>query len=643
MQKKYKTLNDLFHDQAEKNGYIRFVEVKSIEHERQFDEFADEVYKCLGFFQNHGIKIKDEVVINTKSNHKFLIAFWAAILGGMIPIPVAVGVGDEHKRKLLKILNRLKNPTLITDDKVQERLMSFIESNDEHTDLIDSIENSVINIESSQNGQIYTSREEDIAFIQYSSGSTSEPKGITLTHKNLVTNISAIAKGLNLQSSDIGISWMPLTHDMGLIGTHMTLFSCGLSQIIMDTDLFIKKPLMWLQQTSKYRASILTSPNFGYKHLLKIHERRPLKDIDLSSVRLLINGAESISVSLCNEFLEKMKVFGLKKETMFPVYGLAEATLGVSFPETGKVFDFINLDRKSLINDGLCIESKSKNNEFLFMMHGKPIEDCDYRIVDDNGDEVPDNNVGNIVIKGDNVTKSIYQDKELSKNLYDKDGWLETGDCGAICNDQLIITGRKKELIIVNGQNYFPNDIEDVIIRGGSFDLGKIVAVGAINPEDTNDQLVVFVLYRSDLNTFKSIAEEIRRIVIQHLGIEIDYVIPIKKIPKTTSGKIQRTILSNNFIDGIYNDYIRPKRRITKIPDSSSDYLETLIAITNDYSKEFEIKENDNLFEVGISSLTLSEIMMAIDEIYPDKISLDDIFDNPTLKELSKLLQTRNT
>ena len=643
MQKKYKTLNDLFHDQAEKNGYIRFVEVKSIEHERQFDEFADEVYKCLGFFQNHGIKIKDEVVINTKSNHKFLIAFWAAILGGMIPIPVAVGVGDEHKRKLLKILNRLKNPTLITDDKVQERLMSFIESNDEHTDLIDSIENSVINIESSQNGQIYTSREEDIAFIQYSSGSTSEPKGITLTHKNLVTNISAIAKGLNLTSSDIGISWMPLTHDMGLIGTHMTLFSCGLSQIIMDTDLFIKKPLMWLQQTSKCRASILTSPNFGYKHLLKMHERRPLKDIDLSSVRLLINGAESISVSLCNEFLEKMKVFGLKKETMFPVYGLAEATLGVSFPETGKVFDFINLDRKSLINDGLCIESKSKNNEFLFMMHGKPIEDCDYRIVDDNGDEVPDNNVGNIVIKGDNVTKSIYQDKELSKNLYDKDGWLETGDCGAICNDQLIITGRKKELIIVNGQNYFPNDIEDVIIRGGSFDLGKIVAVGAINPEDTNDQLVVFVLYRSDLNTFKSIAEEIRRIVIQHLGIEIDYVIPIKKIPKTTSGKIQRTILSNNFIDGIYNDYIRPKRRITKIPDSSSDYLETLIAITNDYSKEFEIKENDNLFEVGISSLTLSEIMMAIDEIYPDKISLDDIFDNPTLKELSKLLQTRNT
>ena len=643
MQKKYKTLNDLFHDQAEKNGYIRFVEVKSIEHERQFDEFADEVYKCLGFFQNHGIKIKDEVVINTKSNHKFLIAFWAAILGGMIPIPVAVGVGDEHKRKLLKILNRLKNPTLITDDKVQERLVSFIESNDEHTDLIDSIENSVIVIESSQNGQIYTSREEDIAFIQYSSGSTSEPKGITLTHKNLVTNISAIAKGLNLQSSDIGISWMPLTHDMGLIGTHMTLFSYGLSQIIMDTDLFIKKPLMWLQQTSKYRASILTSPNFGYKHLLKIHERRPLKDIDLSSVRLLINGAESISVSLCNEFLEKMKVFGLKKETMFPVYGLAEATLGVSFPETGKVFDFINLDRKSLINEGLCIESKSKNNKFLFMMHGKPIEDCDYRIVDDNGEEVPGNNVGNIVIRGDNVTKSIYQDKELSKNLYDKDGWLETGDCGAICNDQLIITGRKKELIIVNGQNYFPNDIEDVIIRGGSFDLGKIVAVGAINPEDTNDQLVVFVLYRSDLNTFKSIAEEIRRIVIQHLGIEIDYVIPIKKIPKTTSGKIQRTILSNNFIDGIYNDYISTTRRNAKTTDSPSDYLETLIAITNDYSKEFEIKENDNLFEVGISSLTLSEIMMAIDEVYPDKINLDDIFDNPTLKELSKLLQIRNT
>ena len=643
MQKKYKTLNDLFQDQADKKGYIRFIEVKSIEYERQFNEFSDEVYKCLGFFQNHGIKIKDEVVINTKSNYKFLIAFWAAILGGMIPVPVAVGVGDEHKRKLLKILNRLKNPILITDDNVQERLISFIESNEEHTNLIDNIENSVTNIESSQNGQIYPSREEDIAFIQYSSGSTSEPKGITLTHKNLVTNISAIAKGLDLQSDDIGISWMPLTHDMGLIGTHMTLFSYGLSQIVMDTDLFIKKPLMWLQQTSKYRASILTSPNFGYKHLLKMHERRPLEGVDLSSVRLLINGAESISVTLCNEFLEKMREFGLKKESMFPVYGLAEATLGVSFPETGKVFDFINLDRRSLINDGLCIEAKDKSNEISFVMHGKAIDDCDYRIVDDSGKEVPSNNIGNIVIKGNNVTKSIYQDQELSKKLYDKDGWLKTGDCGAICNDQLIITGRKKELIIVNGQNYFPNDIEDVIIRGGSFDLGKIVAVGAINPKNTNDQLVVFVLYRSDLETFKSIAEEIRRIVIQHLGIEIDYVIPTKRIPKTTSGKIQRIVLSNNFTDGVYKDYISSSRRITKTPNAASGYLETLITITNEYSKEFEIKENDNLFEVGISSLTLSEIMMAIDEVYPDKINLDDIFDNPTLKELSNLLQTRNS
>jgi acyl carrier protein len=295
-----------------------------------------------------------------------------------------------------------------------------------------------------------------------------------------------------------------------------------------------------------------------------------------------------------------------------------------------------------LINDGLCIESKGESNEFSFMMHGKPIEDCDYRIVDDAGDEVPRNNIGNIVIKGDNVTKSIYQDKEQSKNLLDKDGWLDTGDCGAICNGQLIITGRKKELIIVNGQNYFPNDIENVIIRGGNFDLGKIVAVGAINPENTNDQLIVFVLYRSDLNTFKSIAEEIRRIVIQHLGVEIDYVIPIKRIPKTTSGKIQRTILSNSFIDGFFNDYIRSSKRTIKKPNLSSDYLETLITITNQHSKEFDIKENDNLFEIGISSLTLSEIMMAIDEVYPDKIILDDIFDNPTLKELSALLQKRN-
>ena len=638
MLKKYQTLNDLFVDQIEKEGYIRFINRKSEEEEISFSEFGANIKKCLGLFQDLGFKSNDEIVINTKSNIKFLECFWAAILGGMIPVPVAVGVGEEHRKKLFKVLLQLKNPKLITDADVHSRLISLLQTKDKYFSLTDIVSQSIVDIEFQKSGVIKESNSEDVAFIQYSSGSTSDPKGIVLTHKNLTTNIYAIAEGLDLRDDDVGMNWMPLTHDMGLIGTHMTLFSYGLSQIIMDTELFIRKPLLWLVKTSESRASILTSPNFGYKHLLRAHKRKKIKDIDLSCVRLLINGAESISVTLCKEFLDEMSTFQLKEESMFPVYGLAEATLGVSFPKTGEKFRYINLDRETLKNNNTCEESDDDKNSIPFVMHGKALRDCEYKIVDDAGKSLPEKINGNIKIRGANVTKEIYRDENTTNEIIDSDGWLSTGDCGAVIDNNLIITGRKKEIIIINGQNYYPNDIENIIVQGGNFDLGKIVVCGAINKNTQNDQLLVFVLYKSDLMVFKSIAEEIRRIVIQQLNLEIDHVIPIKKIPKTTSGKIQRIKLSLDYQDGVYSDYLIANQVNTNITNSD-EVLKSLLEISNQYSKEFIIKEDDDLFNVGISSLTLTEIMMAIEEIYPDTIDLDTAFDNPTLKQISKIIK----
>ena len=638
MLKKYQTLNDLFVDQVEKEGYIRFINRKSEEEEISFSEFGKNIKKCLGLFQNLGFKSNDEIVINTKSNIKFLECFWAAILGGMIPVPVAVGVGEEHRKKLFKVLLQLKNPKLITDDDVHSRLISLLQTKDKYFSLTDIVSQSIVDIEFQKSGQINENEPEDVAFIQYSSGSTSDPKGIVLTHKNLTTNIYAIAEGLDLCDDDVGMNWMPMTHDMGLIGTHMTLFSYGLSQIIMDTELFIRKPLLWLVKTSEARASILTSPNFGYKHLLRAHKRKKIKDIDLSCVRLLINGAESISVALCKEFLDEMSAFELKEESMFPVYGLAEATLGVSFPKTGEKFRYINLDREALKNNSTCEESDDEKNSIPYVMHGKALRDCEYKIVDDAGKSLAEKIIGNIKIRGENVTKEIYRNENATNEIIDSDGWLSTGDCGAVIDNNLIITGRKKEIIIINGQNYYPNDIENIIVQGGNFDLGKIVACGAINKSTQNDQLLVFVLYKSDLNVFKSIAEEIRRIVVQQLNLEIDHVIPIKKIPKTTSGKIQRIKLSLDYQDGMFSDYLIDKQTNTKTINKD-DVLNALLEISNQYSKEFIIKENDNLFDVGISSLTLTEIMMAIEEIYPETIDLDTAFENPTLKQISQIIK----
>ena len=643
MLKKYNTLIDLLSDQKIKSGFINFIDINSNEESITFEEFWSKARYCLGHLQSQDIKPGDELIICTKSNIKFLTTFWAAIIGGIIPVPLAVGISNEHRSKILKILTSLKNPNLVTDGKVNERLKIFIETEGSYLNCKSIIDRAIIEHESTIEGDIYEAKRDDIAFIQYSSGSTSDPKGVVLTHKNLTSNIYAIGEGLNLQSDDIGLSWMPLTHDMGLIGTHMTLFSAGLNHHIMDTDLFIRRPLLWLAKTNEYRASILTSPNFGYKHFLKVFKRKSTEELDLSCVRLLINGAESISVAICNEFLDAMKNFNLDATAMFPVYGLAEATLGVSFPEAGRHFEFIDLDRRFLNTGIQCKKSIHKNdsNSVSFVKHGLAIRDCTYKITDNENNNLPNEFIGNIKIKGLNVTQSIYLDTNKTKELLDDDGWMDTGDCGAIVDNQLIITGRKKEIVIVNGQNYYPQDLEDIIIRGGNFDLGKVVACGAINTISGMDELLVFVLYKSDLSIFRKIADQIRRIISQEIGLEIDHVIPIKRIPKTTSGKLQRLKLAKQYLNSEFNEVLitKYKEMPKEIGIVDDDVLKQLLIITNEHAKEFTIKSGDNLFEVGISSLTLTEIMMAIEELYPNMVDIEDVFEHPDLDKLSLFIK----
>ena len=640
MSTKFKTLVDLFCAQKEQDGFINFIDVSTNEKSISFSDFWVSVLKCLGYFQSININPGDELVICTKSNEKFLIAFWAAILGGIVPVPLAVGISKDHRQKILTIADNLKSPKLITDQQIKERLGIFVDTENEFLHLRNFIDSAITDHSYDTDGILHEVKFDDIAFIQYSSGSTTAPKGIILTHENLTSNIFAIAEGLDLRSNDIGLSWMPLTHDMGLIGTHMTLFSRGLTHHVMDTDLFIRRPLIWLSKVNQYRASILTSPNFGYKHFLKAFQRKPIDDLDLSCVRLLINGAESISLSICNDFLSTLKKYQLSPSTMFPVYGLAEATLGVSFPKAGEHFQAVYLDRDHLNIGNECNETGPGENSIPFILHGKAIRDCSIRITDKHNKTLPNKYVGHIQIKGVNVSNGVYGDEIKTKQYLLEDGWLDTGDCGAIYNDGLVITGRIKEIIIVNGQNYYPHDIEEVIIRGGHFDLGKVVACGAMD-ENGLDQVLIFVLYKSDLQVFPKIAEQIRRIISQELAIEVDHILPTKKIPKTTSGKLQRTKLADWFLEGDFNEYVSQSQYTIiakEKSESSSSPLDHLIAVTNEYSKDIVINLDDDLFEVGISSLTLTEIMMAIDEIYPNTVQIEDVFEHPTLSKLAKFI-----
>jgi acyl carrier protein len=225
--------------------------------------------------------------------------------------------------------------------------------------------------------------------------------------------------------------------------------------------------------------------------------------------------------------------------------------------------------------------------------------------------------------------------------LFADDDWLRTGDCGVFVDGDLVITGRSKDIIIVNGQNYYPHDIEEIIAGLDGMDLGKVVVAGVSLASSRTEELLAFILFRQDVESFRETADAVRAIVGEHTGLEIDHVIPVSRIPKTTSGKVQRSHLATAYLDGEFDDVVTA---LQSVPESADDLdadplVRELELICREYSGERRIGPDDNLFEVGISSLTLTEIVLAVDEKYPGKLDISDLFDYPTIREIADYMR----
>jgi acyl-CoA synthetase (AMP-forming)/AMP-acid ligase II/acyl carrier protein len=644
--KLYDTLSDLLVEARKQEREIRFIDGQDDEAIVRFADLYDRAVALLGSLQARGMQPGDELVIFSKSNEKFVVAFWAAVLGGIVPVPVAVGISDEHRLKLFRIVSQLERATLFTEKDLLERLLDFSKQHElqDITELLQTRTVLMSEVGPASHGELFAATPDDSAFIQYSSGSTSDPKGVVLTHRNLCVNIRAIVEATGWNKEDQSLSWMPLTHDMGLIGYHFCVLGVGMNHAVMDTNVFVRRPLLWLSKASELRVTQLCSPNFGYKHFLKVFARKGVPDLDLSRVRLILNGAEPISWELCEEFLAALAPHGLKRTAMFPVYGLAEATVGVSLPEPGTEYSRITVDRHSLrVGDSYRAVDPDHADAVSFVKVGSAIRDVEIRIVDDEDTILAEGVIGNIQLLGGSVTERVYGDVAASRELFTPDGWLRTGDCGVFVDEQLVITGRQKDIIIVNGQNYYPHDIEEIIARLDGMDLNKVVVAGATPKGGQTEELITFILYRHDLDDFVPIAGQVRDLIGEQTGLEVDTVIPVTRIPKTTSGKVQRAKLLESYFDGEFDKVLEQLAPSDAIAPATDDdpLVAQLEMICREFAKDRKIGPDDNLFEVGVSSLTLTEIVMGIDEKYPGKLDISDLFDYPTLREIAALLVLR--
>jgi acyl-CoA synthetase (AMP-forming)/AMP-acid ligase II/aryl carrier-like protein len=641
------TLVDMLENNRDVDRAVTYVEGESAERRVSFGEVYARALGILHHLQAMGAQRGDKLIIFLGNNEQFLDGFWAALAGGIVPVPLAVGISDEHRHKLLRVARKLGRPLLYTDAKNLERLQALAAQVGE-MEVMTELKSRCFLVESltdiSRPGKLHRPEPSDLAFIQFSSGSTSEPKGVMLTHANLIANISGAGSVDRYSEQDVSLSWMPLTHDMGLIGFYLVLFNTSAQINLMPTDLFVRRPLLWLQLASKKRATLTCSPNFGYRHFLKVLGDRRLDNVDLSCIRGIYNGAEPISVQLCNEFTQALAYTGLKRSAMYPVYGLAEASLAVAFPVPGQDYRWIRANRHKLgVGSALEVNPADAREVIELICVGRVLPNMELRIADDARAPLAEGYLGHILIRGPNVTQGYIGDAEATAAAIGADRWLDTGDLGVIYEGGLYIAGRSKEIIFVNGQNYYPYDLENIAQRAPGLDLNKVVTAGVAKPGAQGEELMVFVLHRGSLEEFLPTVAAVGRLISEHTGIEVAQVIPVKRIPKTTSGKVQRHLLEQAYVDGEFDAELAELKTLREARGGAhvtgSDLEARLQAIAEAALPGKRIEVNDNLFEIGASSLKLIEIHENIDRDYPGLIDLTELFDHPTIADLAKHLE----
>jgi fatty-acyl-CoA synthase len=402
-------------------------------------------------------------------------------------------------------------------------------------------------------------RGEDIAFLQYTSGSTGDPKGVTLTHANLLANIRSITAGVELQPEDVAVSWLPLYHDMGLIGAWFVPLFSGNPLVVMSPLAFLSRPERWLWAIHRHRGTISPAPNFAYELCVRKIADKDLEGLDLSSWRAAFNGAEPVQADTLERFAARFARYGFRREALLPVYGLAEATLGVSAVRPGR-YKVDRIERAAFESEGRAVLTGTGDPGALeFVTAGEPFPDVEIRIVANNGHDAGERREGRLWFRSPAATSGYYRNPAATRELVREPGWLDSGDLAYRAEGEIYITGRAKDLIIKAGRNLYPHEIEDIAGRVAGVRTGCVVAFGAPDAKSGTERLVVAAEVRNQADA-KRISAEITHAVHDAMGVPPDLVelVPPHSIPKTSSGKLRRGETRRLFLEGKLGKKVAP-------------------------------------------------------------------------------------
>lgn len=490
-----------------------------------------------------GVVKGDRVAIMLATDVSFFEAFFGVLYAGGVPVPMYPPFNrsqvEEHLRRQAGILKNADIEVLIISEDMH-RVGSLLFGLAENLRHIETV--AVLSSEGMLDTPVRTGPEAT-ALIQYTSGSTGDPKGVVLSHANLLANIRSMGEALGASSSDIFISWLPLYHDMGLIGAWLGPLYYGFLTVIMSPLTFLANPSRWLRAISRYQATLSAAPNFAYELCCKNIHEEDLAGIDLSSLRMTLNGAEAVSAVTIKRFTEKFAPCGFKPEMMWPVYGMAENSVGLAFPPIGRKPLIERIERTALTRDGIAKPANADDETALtFVACGQPIPRHEIRIVDETGYEVADRHEGQLQFRGPSATAGYFRNDEKDRALFSGD-WLDSGDRAYLANGDVYITGRIKDMIIKAGRNIYPHEIEELVGQIEGVRKGCIAAVASTDQQTGTERLVLVVETRlKDDDAKAQLCKRIIEVCTDTLNMPPDVVelVPPHAVLKTSSGKIRR-------------------------------------------------------------------------------------------------------
>lgn len=531
-------------EQHPERVHIQFYQDEGDGERIRYGELWEHAVNIAAALQARGTERGEPVAIMLPTGPDYFYSFYGILLAGGVPVslypPARRAQVADHLRRHAGILHNCQARILVTVEEAKPftRLLKSLADTTEHVLTLADLDLP------GGRWQPQAIQAQDTAFLQYTSGSTGDPKGVVLSHANLVANIRLMGEAVHADSQDVFVSWLPLYHDMGLIGAWLGSLYYGSLFVVMSPLSFIARPIRWLRAIHRYGGTLSAAPNFAYELCLRRVRDEEVTDLDLGSWRCAFNGAEPVYPETTEQFCEHFSRYGFRHESMMPVYGLAENCVGLAFPPLGRGPRIDAIQREAFAITGHALPAPDTDtNALRFVACGLPLAEHELRVVDESGRELPERVQGRLQFRGPCATTGYYRNRPATQQLFAGD-WLNTGDMAYLVGGEIYLTGRSKDIIIRAGRNLYPHELEEAVGDLAGVRRGRVAVFGSRLADAGTEQLVILAETRlKEAGERQALRERIQELAVDLSGDPADDIVlaPPNTVLKTSSGKVRRS------------------------------------------------------------------------------------------------------